>query len=328
MLPGFKTTTFMLRANKKVKELASKIDIVHYTNDYCGFTLSRSKVGKPVFATLHHTHTMEYNALREFADSSFFKRFRTSISQRILARMEKSTMEKADPVVVVSNATFENGVQVYPSLKEKMRVVLNGIDDTRFSPGIDGSKFRSSLGLASEPVVLFVGRLANSKGVGFLIDSFNLVRKKVSDAKLVIVGEGSSEDVKVLKEKAKSLGTSVIFAGKVSEEALPMAYAASDVVVLPSLVEGFGLVLLEAMAESKPVIATDTGPSKEIITGEEGLLVPKGNVERLAVEIIKVLTDKSLATRMGVCGRRTVEERFSIEKWSSKMIELYHSTLS
>ncbi len=332
MLPGLKTTSFMIRANRKVRELVKDFDIVHYTNDYCGFSLSRAQLGTPVFATIHHTHALEFASTAEFAKQKkgFFSSLRYSISQKALARLERSTLEKADIVVAVSGFTAKNAIDLYPSLKERMRVVLNSVDERRFSPQADGSSFRSRLGLGQEPTVLYVGRFARSKGVEYLVEAFQAVVKKIPDAKLVLVGSGTTETEKSLETLVHDLGlsSSIIRAGKVGDEDLPRVYASSDVLVLPSLVEGFGLVLLEAMSVGKPVISTSVGPTPELISdSEEGILVPRGDSNALATAILTVLEDKSLAKKMGEKGRQRVLKSFTFERWSEQMTQLYESQL-
>lgn len=331
-LPGLKTTSFMIRANRKVRKMVTNFDIVHYTNDYCGFSLSRSQLGIPVFATIHHTHALEFASTAEFAKQKkgLFSRLRYLISQKALARLERSTLEKADIVVAVSDYTAKNAIDLYPSIKERTHVVLNSVDDRRFSPEIDGSGFRSKFGLGSDPTALYVGRFARSKGIEYLIESFKSVVKKIPNAKLMLVGSGTRETEESIKSLVHDLGlsSSIILAGKINDEDLPTVYASSDVLVLPSLVEGFGLVLLEAMAVGKPVVSTLVGPIPELISdGEQGLLVPRGDSNALASAILTVLEDRSLAKKMGEKGRQRVLESFTFEKLASQMTTLYESQL-
>jgi len=331
LLPGFKTTSFMLRANRKLKQIAGRIDIIHYTNDYCGFGMSSAEIGKPVLATLHHTHYLESTSVLPRVKQNIISEVKFRVSQRFLARLEWSTLRNADSIIAVSNYTAENAKIVYPSLSSRIRVVLNGIDESRFSPGLNGNIFRSTLGLSSEPIVLYVGRIALSKGLRFLIDAFYTVVKEIPEAKLVIVGSGAREEEAILKAQVtlSNMNSSVIFTGRVNAEELPMIYASSDLVVLPSLVEGFGLVLLEAMAESKPVVTTNVGPTTEIISdGVEGVLVPSADTRALADGILKILGDKSLSAWMGEQGRRKVERLFTLDRWSTQMVELYEDCLA
>ncbi|MDG6998527.1 MAG: glycosyltransferase family 4 protein [Nitrososphaerota archaeon] len=331
MLPGLKTTSFMLRANRIIKRLARDFDLVHYTNDYCGFGLSRSEIGKPVLATIHHTHSLESKSIGQHLGQGTIRSLKFRISEAFSGRMEKDMLKKADRVVAVSQFTAENALVLYPFLGDKVKVALNAVDETRFNPRNDPSSLRERFALQSSPTVLYVGRLFAGKGVKFLIDAFKEVESKIPDSKLLIVGSSSDEEGMEIKSQIRRLGleSSVVFAGRVSEEDLPKAYTVSDLVVLPSLVEGFGLVLLEGMASGKPVVATRLGPTEEIVTdGLEGLLTPRADSHSLAEAISSILSDKSLASRMGQAGRRKVEERFSLERWSTEMLEIYRDVIS
>lgn len=325
-IPGMKTTSFMLRANRKLKQLSDRFDVVHYTNDYCGFGASRSEIGKPVLATIHHTHSLEASSVAPHLNGGTAGRAKFSISETMLRRMERGTLKNADMVVAVSRFTAENALAIYPFLQGRIKVVLNAVDDGRFNPCNDSSLFRNRVGLGKSQTILYVGRLAVSKGIRFLIEAFKEVVSDFSEAKLVIVGSGSSEEehqIKLLIDKL-ALSNSVMLAGPVSAEDLPKAYSACDLVVLPSLVEGFGLVLLEGMASGKPVVATRLGPTEEIVSdGVEGLLVPKADSHLLAQGISSILSNHSLATSMGRAGRKKIEERFSLKRWASEMTGIY-----
>lgn len=333
-VPGLKTTGFMIRANRRLKRLVDEFDLVHYTNDYCGFGLSGKALGsnKPIVATIHHTHSLEASSVRSYLNLGALGGLRYRIALSMLARLEKSTLRNADRILAVSHYTARNAEALYPSLKDRMRVIPNAVDEERFSPGQRNSEtFRQRFGLdPRDPVVLFVGRLAASKGVEFLIQSFRDVLLAKPRAKLLIVGSGRPEQETRLRSLVSTLGltSSVLLAGRVSEGDLPAAYAASDLVALPSLVEGFGLVLLEGMASGKPVVATEVGPTEEIITnGADGLLVPRADPAALSRAITTILSDESLARKMGDAGRRKVEEKFSIGRWTEQMIEAYREVV-
>lgn len=325
-IPGLKTASFMFRANRKLKKLSENFDIVHYTNDYCGYGRSRIELGKPVVATIHHTHSLEASSVEVHLDRGKLGRLKFAISEWLLGRLERHTLRNADVVVAVSRSTAENALAVYPFLKDKMEIVLNSVDDSRFNTHNDGVTYRKRSGFGESPVALYVGRLTVTKGIRFLVESFKEVILKVPDAKLAIAGSGSKYEEADIKSRIKALGLEncVIFLGQVSEEELPEVYAASDVVVLPSLVEGFGLVLLEGMAAGRPVVASRLGPIEEIVTdGEEGYLVPKGDAQALAKAISSILVDKNLRNKMGSAARKKVEEKFSKKVWATQMREIY-----
>ena len=155
---------------------------------------------------------------------------------------------------------------------------------------------RKELGLPEGKVILYIGKLSEKKGVSFLLRSFHTVLEDWPDATLVIVGTGDLEDA--LKIEAKSLGISgkTIFTGWQGKEQVKKFLAASDVVTIPSIIdshgetEGLPVVLLEALASGKPVVATRVGGSTDIIVnGENGFLAQPGNVQDLASKISQTL---------------------------------------
>jgi glycosyltransferase involved in cell wall biosynthesis len=118
-----------------------------------------------------------------------------------------------------------------------------------------------------------------------------MVVRKVTNAKLVIVGEGPTKKNVLRLVDSFKLNDSVILAGKVNDEELPIYYAASDLIVLPSLMEGFGIVLLEAMASGKPCITTKVGGTEDVVVNNKtGLIVPPRVLENFTPEKIAIQT--------------------------------------
>lgn len=182
---------------------------------------------------------------------------------------------------------------------------------------------RSSRG--AERSVLFVGRLIERKGMSHLIRALGTVRQR-TPARLVVIGDGPERPR--LEQLARDVGVAahVDFRGRVSDEALRSAYAAADVFVLPSVLdarqdtEGLGVVLLEAMNYSVPVIASDIGGITDIVQHERtGLLVPPGDEAALASALTRVLDDGALAQMLAGGGRRLLRETFSwdgiVDRW-------------
>ncbi len=195
----------------------------------------------------------------------------------------------------------------------KVRVVPNGVDTSRFSPLVSGDEVRARHGLEGRTVVLFVGALTQwhaYKGVDQLIAAFRVAASTNSDLRLLVVGRGSLLPSFKRQVSAASLEDKVIFAGQVSGDLLPHYYAACDFAVLPSKdrSEGFGLVLLEAMASGKPVIGSRVGGVTDVIRhGETGLLVDPVMPEPLADAIVKLGGDHRLRNELGRRGRAYAE---------------------
>jgi len=131
------------------------------------------------------------------------------------------------------------------------------------------------------------------------------------------------------QSKRLRVDKNIIFLGKVSDEDLPKIYNMSEFLVLPSLLEGFGVVLLEAMACAKPCIATNVGAIPEIVEdGKTGLLVPPADSSALCEAMNKLLTDRKLSRELGENGRKKVEEIYSweiIAKQTFAVYKMFHS---
>lgn len=189
-------------------------------------------------------------------------------------------------------------------------------------PAADDARARNA-----ERLILFVGRLIERKGVAHLVRALGRVRNALP-ARLVVIGDGPERAD--LERVAATAGVSahVEFRGRVTDEALHAAYAAADVFVLPSVLdarqdtEGLGVVLLEAMNYSVPVIASEIGGITDIVQHERtGLLVPPADEEALASALLRVLGDDALAGRLGDEGRRLLREKFSwdriVDRWDA-----------
>lgn len=228
----------------------------------------------------------------------------TSLNKGILKSMKLKCLERAKAITVVSDALQDYVKQLYPN--QKTSIIPMGCDVSRFSSEHRKENF---FGQGDRKVVLFVGRLAEKKGVTYLIDAM----KKVDNAVLVIVGKGDLEPG--LRQQAEALGDKVVFAGPKTHDELPEIYASADVFVAPSVTaadgdkEGFGLVILEAMASGVPVVASRSGGIVDIVKDEEnGLLCDEKDVEKLSVNISRVLEDEALSAKLKTAAGHTVEQ--------------------
>jgi glycosyltransferase involved in cell wall biosynthesis len=173
-------------------------------------------------------------------------------------------------------------------------------------------------------VITMVGRLHTQKDHRTLISAFQLITSILQNAYLLIVGQGPLR--KKLQQYSQALGIDrrTRFLG--FRRDIPAILAITDVVVLSTHWEGLPLILLEAMASAKPVIATDISGNREVILdGKTGLLVPPRDPEILAQAITKLAKDPKKAKEMGEKGLLRVAECFSFEMMVKKTIELYES---
>jgi glycosyltransferase involved in cell wall biosynthesis len=186
---------------------------------------------------------------------------------------------------------------------------------------------RREYGIApSDPVIGAVTRFFPSKGIRYLVDAFADVAKQLPDARLVLVGQGPEEDA--LRQRSRELGIEqrVIFAGFQREAHLFAGMF--DVAVVPSLEEGFGLVALESLALGVPVIASRRGGLPDIvIDGETGILVEPMQPDAIRDAILRILGDPDLHRRMSAAAR-TDAQRFSLDRYVGRLLEIYRSLAS
>jgi glycosyltransferase involved in cell wall biosynthesis len=174
-------------------------------------------------------------------------------------------------------------------------VIPHGVDLNRFNPNISGKQIRDFLNIKDATVLLYVGRLEAHKGLKPFLKAIKLIKEDRKDVKIKTVIVGSGKERKNLEKIAKKLNITdiVIFAGRVSEEELPSYYAASDIFVMPSLYEGFGLPILEAQACGSPVIGSDCTAIAETI-GLGGIVFEPNNEVSLKNKILRLIDDKQI----------------------------------
>jgi len=264
-------------------------------------------------------------------------------------RMHKLICRLADCVLVNAEAVrqwlIEQGYRA-----DKITVIRNGIDLSRFAHPGGGAGLRRELGLPEQaPLVVVLARLIPQKGIESFLEAAAEVSRRYPDARFLIVGEvfvfrqdksrgnGAGErDVaerdiayhQVLARQVARLGLDgrVIFTGYRSD--VPELLSQAAVSVLPSLSEGLSNTVLESMAAGVPVVATRVGGNPELIDdGVGGLLVPPRNPGELARAICAVLDDRDFARRLGQAAKRRVAERFSLERMVRETEDLYVTLL-
>lgn len=208
---------------------------------------------------------------------------------------------------------------------EKIKVIYNGIDPSKFTKKSD--LLRTKLKISKSDFVFgFVGQLDERKGLHDLLPAFEIVNAKHKNTKLLLAGEG------VLKQeiehfiKKQKLENSVYLLGFYDD--IPEFMATINTLVLPSLWEGFGIVLIEAMACGKSVIATNTSNIPEIVNdGEAGLLVEPKNFEQLSAAMIKLISEPKQTKKMGEIGKKLVNEKFTINRMIDELEDYFYKIL-
>jgi glycosyltransferase involved in cell wall biosynthesis len=222
----------------------------------------------------------------------------------------------SDRVMTNSESTRRTLLASAPWMSpRRVEVVYKGIDPAPYLVNADeGAIVRRELGIdMNDPVVGFVGQIIERKGIPDIIDAIPHVAKEIPNVRFLFAGEGKLEQF--LLDHARELGVQdhVVYAGFRSDVVRVMK--AIDVLVLASVTEGFGYVLVEAMAAGKPVVATRVSSIPEIVRdGETGLLVDVHRPDQLAASLVDILRDKTRAADMGAHGRQVVLENFTLER--------------
>jgi len=281
-----------------------KIDIVHSnsrTTQVVGCLLER-------FGKVPHLSTCH----------GFFKR-------RVTRRILGSWGEK---VIAVSQPVKEHLIRDFGVKEKNITLIYNGIEVARFKnhDAQFKAKMKRDLGLADAPVVGIVGRLSDVKGHSYLIEAMQEVLKKIPQARLVIVGEGKMKKRLVSLSRRLEIAKSILFIPSVKETRDILSIM--DVFAMPSLKEGLGLALMEAMATGLAVIGSNVGGIKDLVQdGQTGLLVEPANVVSLASAISQLFMDSEKRTRLGHQAQIFISQNFTQEKMVAETEKVYEEYL-
>ena len=209
------------------------------------------------------------------------------------------------------------------SAKSAMIKIAPGIDTDHFSPR-NSANLRQSLQLSQKKVIVCVARLVHRKGQDKLIDAMPSILESISNAHLLIVGQGPYQSKLVKRVKKLGLEESVTFVGRINYEKLPEYICAGDLFAMPSRsrfggleVEGLGIAYLEASACGLPVIAGSSGGAPDaVVDGKSGVVVNGTDITAIAKIVIKFLRDPEGSQQMGQFGRNWVVEKWRWEIWS------------
>jgi glycosyltransferase involved in cell wall biosynthesis len=325
-LPMLKVASFVIAANKVLPALvaAGRAEVVHVAFDYPSFPFRARGLGAPLLATVHHLHVAEsVGALR--LGRGVASAFTATVRGFLLSSMEGVLVRRASAAIAVSGFTRRTLEEYLGVPKARTRVVPNGVRTDDVIAARDIGVARRKFGLGTGPFILFVGRLEKSKGVEYLIDAFASVVRVEPSLHLAIVGGGSASYTRALRKRAAALGLgeSVRFTGRVDRTDLCEVYASCRAVVLPSLMEGFGITLIEAMAAGKPCISTRVGAVPELVRdGENGYLVPPADPGALSAAMVRLNSLPDRGAGMGAAGR-AFAEAFSSERMARETANVY-----
>lgn len=229
-------------------------------------------------------------------------------------------------VIAISSEVKEHLIGDFKLDEKKISVINNGIDTKNFGDFSKRDSVRKDLGINDAPLIGIIARLSDVKGHLYLIRAMPLVIKNFPDALLLIVGEGKMKDALTAEVVKLDIKENVLFVPEArgTEDVL----AAMDVFVMPSLQEGLGLALMEAMAQGLAVVGSKVGGIKTLIQHEvNGLLVEPADSEGLAQAINRLLKDSQLRRNLGVSARKFIIDNFSQEKMVDTTERLYQQFL-
>lgn len=307
---------FSIRAYQCFRDLCRQrpFHLVH-DNQVLGYgTLLIKATGTPVVATVHHPLSIDRgNRVRE-APSLWGKAqavaFYPFFMQEVVAR-------RVDKIITVS-AAAAGSVQRAFALRDGQVVVVEN--------GIDPDTWRPLPGVQREPsLIVFVGNSEDeNKGVRYLIEALDMLRDGSDGWELAVVDDRDRLTLLPRLALERRLSSHIRYTGRLSTSELVHLYNRAGLVVSPSLYEGFGLPVAEAMACEAPVVATPVGAHSELVRdGETGLLVPPGDARALAEAMRRLLSDPTAGERMGKAGRKRVAGRFTWRRAAEELLAVY-----
>lgn len=262
---------------------------------------------------LRHSKTTNVATFHAYRRSNFAYFYAKLVAQPLF--------NKLHGLIAVSNPARDFVAEYFPG---DYRIIPNGVDFERFAgsaaplPEFDDGKLN----------VLFVGRLEKRKGLKFLLRSWEYVRRQFKNSRLIVVGEGRPR--LGYERFARSRGwDEVVFAGYVTDHDLPRYFHSADVFCAPSTgQESFGIVLLEAMAAGRAIVASRIPGYDEVVAdGVEGLLVEPKNETELATALVRLLADSASRRRMGRAGQLKAEH-FRWDQIAERVLAFYEEVLA
>jgi glycosyltransferase involved in cell wall biosynthesis len=298
---------FLKNLTRIIKE--NRIDLIHshtWGTDFYGYWASKI-LGFPMLATVHNRYYI-------------FEKWTRRISYKVLI----SHVQKIVAVSKDIQNLLKKDLKLNP---QKIKLIYNGIDTSRFEKKFDQEKLKKELNLSRGDLILGnVGNLREVKDHHTLILSFSKFSPFFPQAKLLIIGEGELKSNLLKFRSELGLEDKVFFLGH--RDDIPALLNLMDIFILSSRLEGCSISILEAMASGKTVIATRVGGNPELVLdGKTGFLVPSVEPDNLSDCIIRLLNDEKLRKKMGEEGRKRVKVKFSREMMVKNYEELYSKIL-
>jgi glycosyltransferase involved in cell wall biosynthesis len=307
---GYLAENFLIQLCRK-----ENFDAIHFLDAHVAFNFRGSFV-----ATLHQSFNQRMHGDHGLPYHSSTLNLAQRYPYYLIARLlERKALNKCNAFISVSQATKKEFVQNYKINPSKIEVIYNGID-TSFFKYRNANWLKHQLGLADEKILLYVGFSTPRKGLETLAQALNLLKE--TNLKLVMVGKWEKGYREKFYNAVGKNKPRIIEAGYVPDQDMPQYYCLADVFVLPSLLEGFGFPLVEAMACGTPIISTDVGAIPEVV-GDCGIIVPPKDSRQLAQSIDRLIKDDALRENYKRKSRQRVCDNFSEQAMVAKTLNVY-----
>lgn len=337
VIPGLK------RLYKQIRPDVINAHNIHSHLSYASLSLAH-QMGIPAVFTSHDVMPFAYTKIDYFIDPHEcgipdpgayrlperhnlrtqrlrYNPFRNQIIQRILSQ---DTQVRTAPSQSLADAHAANNLPNFD-------VVYNGLNPDTFQASPEAAQaLREKLGLQGKKIILFAGRLSRPKGTIQLMDAMQRIIEDVPEAVVLVLSSLPIEQQIQQPEYANLREKHIVSGGWMAGEELAAAYQMADVIVMPSIIfESFGMVLTEAMAAHKPVIASCySGPTEIVVDGETGYLINPYDTDTFADRLRRLLQDAALNQRMGQAGYERLLEMFTLQLQVQGMLTAYERAIA
>jgi glycosyltransferase involved in cell wall biosynthesis len=307
--------TFGLRARRFLRTQRHRFDIVH-DNQGLAYALMTIKNWLPTVATVHHPVTIDRKIAVRSA-SSIWKKMQQWRWYSFIG-MQKRVARRLSHIITVSKTASRDISRDFNISPDRFRVIPNGISTNIFYPIPEISREKNRLIVTNSADIPL-------KGLFYLLRAVATVAQ-TRPVKLTVVGTPKKNGYTQRLIQQLGIGKLVTFTGRIANEQFVREYARATAAVVPSVYEGFGLPVGEAMACAVPVISTTGGALPEVV-GDAGVLVPPADHHALARAILKIFEQPQLAQRLGRAGYRRVQQHFTWEKAAAKTVAVYREAV-
>lgn len=306
---------YVINAFREGRKLVKKekIDIIHSNN------FSPALAGSLISHFTNTPHITTIHDIFSIYEKDFWKKWAVQskvsyINARLVPFFEKLMMEfRYDCIHTVSDATKADIQKI--GTKKRICVIPNSFE----------IKVPIEVETKKEQFV-YLGRLVFYKNIEVILRAWDIVVKKYPTAKLVIAGDGPYKTT--LQNIAKNLKVNITFAGYVTSEEKSKLISESNALLFPSLIEGFGLVILEAFSQKRPVLTSNIPPMSDIVEDQKtGYLIDPHDEKKWAERIIKLIKEPEISQKMGQAGFHVLKEKYNQEIFYQKIINMYQSVL-